>query len=169
MVTGHKVAEGFIDGIKVIAHFTPTNVENTTITTEFTISKTCNVEHFKKTVLYGFKDIVPDTVVITYTCPKDGKTKKLNNFNNKTLLQQDLGFINETVVKVTGSYFPISMFKGLEFAQNAGIYMSTDCLICLKENMKNVTVFDCGHANVCSECAINYPNKKLCPLCINNK
>ena len=52
----------------------------------------------------------------------------------------------------------------MDFAKNAGIYPSTECSICLEKagNGRKMKIFNCGHANVCTDC--NYVDN-LCPVC----
>lgn len=47
--------------------------------------------------------------------------------------------------------------------ENLGIYPSIECVICM-ENIKDMHIFNCGHANVCGQCYKEY-GKEKCPTC----
>ena len=119
------------------------------------IFKSTTVKHILDIVKQNM-DLVPNTVRLKY------KDSYLNN-NSKNLIE-DLQIKESDIIEIEGTYFPISLFgKGFTFAQNLGLYSSTKCIICM-ETVKDIHIFDCGHANVCRKCYKEY-GKDKCPTC----
>ena len=67
----------------------------------------------------------------------------------------------EGKLTIKGKVFPLHLFDGYDFAENLGVYPSTECCICL-EALTSSKVLKCGHANVCTKCAEQVTK---CPLC----
>lgn len=106
------------------------------------------------TIFQRDHDLVPDTIELFDATG----TKKLN----LTHTPEQAGLKEGGTFQVHGLWFPISLFKGAEFAANEGLRFSSECVVCLEPlTSKPVRVFEpCGHAVVCRDCPC-----EICPLC----
>lgn len=155
-VFGNKTSQSKngIDGIIVILQWVHGD-KNASIKMETKITEHTTVNHYLKQIRLDIRDVLPDTIELTY------KDQKLNSNLNASLMK-DLGVENGDVIKMTGTYFPLSLLgKNALFAQTMGIHINTECVVCY-EKITGGAPYDCGHLNVCTECAKKRAN---CPIC----
>lgn len=117
----------------------------------YLVRKGCDVKHIVRSIRLQF-DVLPDSVKLFY---------RGQELRDMTAVPQ---WAPGEMLTMEGTFFPISLVKGAQFAQNLGIYPSSECVVCLEKIQKELVFFECGHANVCPECWKDKPKEK-CPVC----
>lgn len=119
---------------------------------EFFVRQGTSVVKLIKSIRLQFKDVLPDSVKLFYG------GEELKDWNAVPEWKDG------ELITMEGTFVPVSLLRpNAVFAKNIGVFMSTECTICL-EKLKNAVLFDCGHGNVCGECW-GKRQTKTCPLC----
>lgn len=109
-----------------------------------------------KTIISQTRQFIPNSIELLY----DEKV-----LDDHTIIHSVLKNGNNYLT-LRATYLPINILgKDINFAENVGLKVYPDCAICFEKN-DSVSMYKCGHSNVCSGCRVKYIEQN-CPMCVN--
>lgn len=147
--------EEAIAGINVTIEWA---VDDEVIKFPYRVATHCTAEGFRNQIRLTIRDVLPDTIDLTY------KGRKLLS-HLKGKLIADFGVKDGDVIQMTGKFFPLSLFGDqYDFAQTLGVNIASECVICMEA--RPTKAYDCGHVSVCQTCFDKYAQPiAKCPFC----